>query len=96
MRALGLVRDEGKDLHKIVTARNTKRLPSAKNERRDEGRGPGPGAGKTRHDLPASAGLTVSDSAAEPLDQGPTGSWPERLLADCEAVLGKITKGNVV
>jgi hypothetical protein len=36
--------------------------------------GPGPGTGETRHDLPASFGLTVSDSAAQPLDQGPTGS----------------------
>ena len=33
-------------------------------EKLDEGRGTGTRAGKTRHDPPASAGLTVSDSAS--------------------------------
>ena len=49
------------DLHQIDPARNACR---------DERRGPGLGTGKTSHDLPASVRLAVSDTAAQPLDQG--------------------------
>ena len=51
-------------------------------EKLDEGRGTGTRPGKTRPDPPASVGLTVSDSAAQPLDQWPTGLTPPRTNRD--------------
>lgn len=80
MRALGWFATRAQTYTKSLLHETRNACPARKVRCGMRAAGPGPGAGKTRHDLPASVGLTVSDSAVQRVATKAAGQIPGQAI----------------